>query len=146
MKSVYLAGRIDNRKLLEAITWRENAERLLLVGGVNTYNPLRGCYKMTGAYPLEYRAYGNIDYDFLYRRDLLDIDNSDIVLVNLDKVQQGAGTLFEIGYASSKGKALYAFNGTDSLREHMFITNSCKILSFSDCIIEIVNQYGNGVV
>ncbi len=89
-RTVYLAGSMEMVSLEEAQGWRTIAERRLNFSGVETLNPCRRLHNFEKRYMKR-----------IFELDLRDIQESDIVLVNLDNPTVAKhGTAMEVFYAS----------------------------------------------
>lgn len=64
-------------------------------------------------------------------KDLLDIDTSDIVVVNVQGAKKvSIGTIAELGYAYGKGKTIVTIMDADNIHKHPFVTE------MSDVVVE----------
>jgi nucleoside 2-deoxyribosyltransferase len=89
-RTVYLAGSMEMVSLQEAQGWRTIAEQLLNFNEVKTLNPCRRVHNFDKRYMKR-----------IFELDLRDIQESDIILVNLDKPEVAKhGTAMEVFYAS----------------------------------------------
>lgn len=107
-KTVYLAGSIAGHKDIDSANeWRLQAEQVLGEAGYRVLNPLRG--KLYGQ---EYTS------EEIVARDLLDIAQSEILLVEMDNLGMAyIGTSMEIRYAFEQHKEIYLW-GKASLESH----------------------------
>lgn len=87
---VYLAGPMEHVSKEDAVGWRTTAELLLWRNEVQTLNPCRRIHNFEQRYMKR-----------IFELDLRDIQESDIVLVNLDNPTVAKhGTAMEVFYAS----------------------------------------------
>ena len=103
---VYLCGPMDWCKEDEARVWREHATKYLCGIGITTLNPLdRSNFREHSAGPTS-------ALPDLVEEDKMDIEMSDVVLVNYTKI--GAGTCMEIllGWQKDKRVVVVAPPGT----------------------------------
>jgi nucleoside 2-deoxyribosyltransferase len=87
MTCVYLGGPIYNCSDEECITWRENVKKILTKKGYTYKDPV----------VRDYRGHEAEHYKFIVEKDLIEIAESDILLVNLFKPSWG--TAMELVYA-----------------------------------------------
>jgi len=89
-RTVYLAGPMEHVSIEEAIGWRTKAELLLWANEVQTLNPCRRVHDFEVRYMKR-----------IFELDLRDIQESDIILVNLNNPEIAKhGTAMEVFYAS----------------------------------------------
>jgi nucleoside 2-deoxyribosyltransferase len=89
-RTVYLAGSMEHVSKEEATGWRTIAEQILYSAEVTTLNPCRRLHNFEKRYMKR-----------IFELDLRDIQESDIILVNLDKPEVAKhGTAMEVFYAS----------------------------------------------
>ena len=89
-RTVYLAGPMEHVSIEDAQGWRDIAEQMLHHADVNTLNPCRRVHNFQQRYMKR-----------IFELDLRDIQESDIILVNLDKPEVAKhGTAMEVFYAS----------------------------------------------
>ena len=89
-RTVYLAGPMEHVSVEEAIGWRTKAELLLWANDVKTLNPCRRVHDFEVRYMKR-----------IFELDLRDIQESDIILVNLNNPEIAKhGTAIEVFYAS----------------------------------------------
>ena len=89
-RTVYLAGSMEMVSLEEAQGWRTKAELLLWANDVKTLNPCRRVHDFEVRYMKR-----------IFELDLRDIQESDIILVNLNNPEVAKhGTAMEVFYAS----------------------------------------------
>jgi nucleoside 2-deoxyribosyltransferase len=89
-RTVYLAGSMEHVTLAEAKGWRSIAEAKLNFADVATLNPTRRVHNFEKRYMKR-----------IFELDLRDIQESDIILVNLDNPTVAKhGTAMEVFYAS----------------------------------------------
>lgn len=73
---VYLSGSMDGVSVEEGNSWRVHAGNKLKEAGFDVYNPYDGL-------PLTKEAHNNCTPNEVFHRDILYLEDSDIVLVNL---------------------------------------------------------------
>jgi hypothetical protein len=95
-KNIYLCGRINGCTDAECKDWRTVAKQLLLEH--NCIDPMRR----------DYRGCENIYTYEIIEKDKEDIDNSEIILVWIDK--PSFGTAMEIMYANMNGQTVFVVN------------------------------------
>jgi nucleoside 2-deoxyribosyltransferase len=89
-RTIYLAGPMEHVSLEDAQGWRTKAEIMLWRNEVITLNPCRRVHNFDKRYMKR-----------IFELDLRDIQESDIILVNLDKPEIAKhGTAMEVFYAS----------------------------------------------
>jgi nucleoside 2-deoxyribosyltransferase len=89
-RTVYLAGPMEHVSLEESTGWRNIAELMLWNNEVQTLNPCRRIHNFDKRYMKR-----------IFELDLRDIQESDIILVNLDNPKVAKhGTAMEVFYAS----------------------------------------------
>jgi nucleoside 2-deoxyribosyltransferase len=89
-RTVYLAGPMEHVSKEDAIGWRTSAETILSFADVKTLNPCRRIHNFEQRYMKR-----------IFELDLRDIQESDIILVNLDNPSIAKhGTSMEVFYAS----------------------------------------------
>lgn len=89
-RTVYLAGPMEHVSKEEALGWRFKATSLLNFADVNVLDPTRRVHNFEPRYMKR-----------IFELDLRDIQESDIILVNLDKPEVAKhGTAMEVFYAS----------------------------------------------
>jgi len=89
-RTVYLAGPMEHVSKEDAMGWRDKAEFILWHADVITLNPCRRIHNFDKRYMKR-----------IFELDLRDIQESDIILVNLDNPTVAKhGTAMEVFYAS----------------------------------------------
>ena len=125
---LYLAGPITGLTLQDASDWRENELMLasLAKHGYICLNPLR-----EKAHLMEFEdtplpaRYTPEQEEFEVSNDLDDINKSAAVLANLrDAERVSIGTVWEIGYATAKGKPVITVLEPGGVHDHLFIHNA----------------------
>lgn len=120
----YLAGACScyykEKDFEKANFWREKAENILLdTANIKSFNPAK-----------------NFDANMKYEDAFVDqniyfLNNCDILLVNLDRLEDSYGTIFEIIIAYSLNKPIIAF-GTTPLLKHPHIKKMLIFNTFTD--------------
>lgn len=111
--AVYLAGPITNLPIEEAAAWRREAKTKLEAAGIRALNPLRE--KDLN----DPNVNTNLDHREVVERDLQDIQNSSIVLVDFRKNVNIIGSAMEIAYARMWGKKIFVFG--QAYRKHYWV-------------------------
>lgn len=96
---VYLSGPIKDTTDDEAIEWRKDAEEILHKGNIKTLNPMRRDYRDD---PVSHLP-------GLVENDKIDIEFSDIILVNF--LKPSVGTSMEVIHAWERGKRVITVCG-----------------------------------
>lgn len=138
MTTVYLAGGISHNTYDEATNWRKLAAERLAVHYIDTLDPMRGKVQEQwddGGANFDYPGFSTND---IFTRDLADIRESDILLVNLTTAKS-VGTPFEMGYAYARTIPLFVV-AEPSLQRHPFVCECADYLTENiyDAIDEIV--------
>lgn len=121
MKRIYLAGRIKEDALDSAFYWREYASEVIRNIGAYPVNPMSNTtYFMDD----KVHRYKDVNFHYIYHQDLSLLNTCDAVLVNLSHIEEGCGTLFELGFATAKGLPIAGYGATS---KHPFIVNSVAI-------------------
>lgn len=151
MITIYLAGKMSGITLNEAQQWRDDIIRKFRSAEnyVFFFDPTDGLElyikdgdeKLTVLGPhLPQHLYGPME---CFHRDLYMVDESDIVLANLNGDHwQSLGTIFEIGYAYAKGKRVIVIAGPDDYAaKHPFITSHATIVKDIHEAEELIEKY-----
>lgn len=122
MKTIYLAGTISADEGTR--WWRQVAQYFLRKLGHQVRDPLRG--KVLTVDGKE--VFSDIPGTCFYNRDLRDIRESDLLLVDLTHLDStnrpSCGTFMEMGYALALGKPMIVMCKNPALLVHPFIANS----------------------
>lgn len=127
--TIYLAGHISGLTYDQCNEWREEATAFLTALDYSVRSPMREKEILKQHYednPLPSQDYG-VDNPFTenpFPRDMFDIAQSDIILVNLVPGEEAGigvslGTAVEIGVAHNAGKYIIVVSGEKSL--HPFV-------------------------
>ena len=137
--TVYLAGRIDNNYLHRGYEWRQKVGAQLSQRAILVRDPLRNVVtKNDGVI----ERVPDVNETFLVKRDLLDIEESDIVLVNYLDFASMVGTLCEIGYAYANEKLIFGFNHpVDAARNHMFMNTMVHHFDSWEHVLKAIISY-----
>lgn len=150
MITIYLAGKMSGISLEEAQGWRnEVMSRFRMSNGlVFFFDPTEGLGqyikqndKLTVLGPnLPQHLYSAME---CFQRDLYMVDEADIVIANLKGDHwQSLGTIFEIGYAYSRGKRVIVIaDPEDYAAKHPFITSHATIVNNTLKVIELLEMY-----
>lgn len=122
---VYLSGGIFQLDDKDCKAWREYAELALAARGILTLNPMRRDYR--------HREIANCVE--LVRNDLLDINSSDVVLVNA-KVPSW-GTAMEVFYAMQQRKYIVAFNVPDPISPWLYYHTDHRCKTLAQALLKI---------
>jgi len=118
---VYLAGLIDNDNKESSTRWREKASTFLKKHCMTPVNPLRG---------KDYSAWGSYEPNEIVDRDLMDINNCDLIIANMTIFENGRkipfGTPCEIMYAYTLGKPTIFISNNEKLRNHYWVRRLCS--------------------
>lgn len=119
--NVYLAGPISRVTFRQATEWRDEATRLLKEMSINTLDPMYGKQPPAGGQdtPINQGDSLGLSPEETFNRDMHDIDQCDMLLVNLGDYVGSIGTPFEIGRAWAEGKPVVVF-GADQFLTHPF--------------------------
>lgn len=135
-KKVYLAGAIScfykEGCPEKASAWRDRAQKHLAEkNDIVCFNPcLEGedCWK--------YPQGGVITHNYFY------LQNCDVILVNLDKISESVGTIWELSMAWHDHKTVIAFGDTPWLYSpHMQSMISVKLSSLEDALKYIGDMF-----
>lgn len=105
--TVYLAGRIEGIKLRDAALWRRNVSKRLIKMGLETIDPMRdiACMNLQG----EMELLADLPENYIFERDIRDLDRANYMIVKLDDYGSFVGTLCEIGYFYNQNKPIYGW-------------------------------------
>ncbi len=119
--NVYLAGPISRVTFRQATEWRDEATRLLNEMDIQTLDPMYGKQPPAGGQdtPIDQGDSLGLSPEETFERDMSDITNSDVLLVNLEDFVGSIGSPFEIGRAWAEGKPVVVF-GADQFKTHPF--------------------------
>lgn len=145
--SIYLAGAINGLSYKEATIWRKLVYFALDKDKYQILDPMRG------------KEFLNVGQELIndslltkevFERDVNDIDDSDIVLVNLAHLSdlKMIGSLWELGYSFRSEKMIVGFYCPNEYKNHPFIKNSINLfekLGESLDYIEDLTNYRNKV-
>ena len=144
LPGIYLAGKIDEDNLQESYLWRKKVGMQLARLGFEPIDPLRNVV-IDARYGEELSLMAGIDNEYIFQRDLQDIERSIFVLVNLSMFPDGVGTYCEIGYAYAKGISVIGWNPKARKEKisHMFIENMLHQFEDLDMIYRYLATYKN---
>lgn len=125
LMKIYLAGTITGITYDDATTWRNTAASYITTAGHDALDPMRGKEDLNlGNTPIapSYRRHVRHNAHSIFQRDIKDIEDSDVLLVNC----RGwfFGTQWELGYASALGLPQVIFNLDDNFVEHPMIAGN----------------------
>lgn len=130
MLTGYLAGPIENLTVKNATNWRNDIiEKFKDL--IKFHNPMYGKEQIVhGKRLIKQENYSPETYnltksDSIFNRDLVMINNSQFILVNLlNPTKFPKGTMFEIGYAYAMRKLVVIIANDTAITEHPFIKQS----------------------
>lgn len=124
--TVYLAGAITGISYKQATLWRNIAEAYLKANNFTVLSPMRDKTALKDIECLEntYEKVENCSAEEIFKADLNDVSDSDIILVNLYNLK-GVGTQFELGYAFALDKEIVIV-APPELITHPFVSESAK--------------------
>lgn len=150
MTTVYLGGQITGLTYDEATGWRRNVAALLARYGIKTLDPMRGKEHLAQAdVPLTAWFDNGLG---AVKRDLADIDVSDVMLMNLQDVQTvSIGCMAEMGYAFSsqaywESPEIVAVVNTPTY-DHIFVAHMCHAIytTLEQALDHIIDRYAPDV-
>jgi nucleoside 2-deoxyribosyltransferase len=131
MTTTYLCGGINGLEDSACKDWRETAKRLLVT---KTLDPMAR----------DYRGVEDQNVREIVENDVLDIESSDFLLVNVSRPSWG--TAMEIVYAHRSGKPCFGFVEGPNQRISPWLRYHC--VSVSDSMgqaIHLINSMARGV-
>lgn len=110
IKTIYLAGPMENVSFKEACTWREYAKNRLSNCGFTILDPTRRIHN------------DEREYKRIFELDMLDVQHADLILVNLaDPKLAKHGTAMEVFYANYMlRKPVVAFKDQPNVKHPFF--------------------------
>lgn len=130
MLTGYLAGPIENLTIGNATSWRKSVTEKF-AGLIKFHNPMYGKEQIvSGKRLIKQENYSPETFnltkpDSIFNRDLVMINNSQFILVNLlNPTKFPKGTMFEIGYAYAMRKLVVIIASDPAITEHPFIKQS----------------------
>ena len=144
LPGIYLAGKINEEDLQESYFWRKKVGVALAKLGYEPIDQLRNVV-IDARYGDKPSLVAGIDNNYIFKRDLQDIDRSTFILVNLSMFPDGVGTYCEIGYAYAKGISVLGWNPQNRKEtiNHMFIKNMVHQFSDLDSVYSYLVTYKN---
>jgi len=130
----YLAGPIENVTVEEASNWRNDLKQYFK-GLIVLHDPMYAeLVAVRNAKASGKECDKSVEFllksDSIFGRDLMMINNSNFLLVNMIGMPHTAiGTIFEIGYAHAKGKTIIVISDEEKVKEHPFIKCACVVFS-----------------
>lgn len=116
-KRIYMAGNISyyyhNGEYHKATRWRSRLANQLLDDMAEKCNRKWSWFDPTVNFEENVVAVNNAT---VLRQNIFYLDQSDVLVVNLDKLKESPGTLFEIIYFGLKGKPVIAFGESDWIK------------------------------
>lgn len=117
MLKVYLSGKISGLNKSDALNWREDAKKALQ-DVCELICPLRHADMVAQEH---YPGLANgLHPEEILQRDLLDIEDSDLILCLFDA--SSIGTMMELGYAYARDKEIIMILDDEHLAKHPFIS------------------------
>lgn len=149
--TVYLSGPITGQNYQEArYGWRKYvAERLS--PGIKALSPMRHeghLAEVFGSLEKEYPEHFFSQPRVLVEKDRLDIERSDIILVNLLEANRvSIGTMVEIGIAVALGKKIVLCVHRGSMHDHPFVIETASLVldKLDDAIYAINSLLSEGI-
>lgn len=130
-KSIYLGGGITGLSFQEANDWREYSIKWLLRYGIKGISPLRDKQYLKDEKDLKhfYSAQVLSLPKSITCRDLYDVKNCDIILMNFSNAKiPSIGSCCELGYAKAFEKPVITITEDNQIHNHPFIN---EISSFT---------------
>lgn len=150
MSKVYLSGPITGLTYNQArFGWRKDVAEQLAETGVDVLSPMRheGHLAELEKKKITEKALKPINHFFsqpkmIVEKDFLDIDMSDIMLVNLlgaKKISQG--TIAEMGYAYAKDKTIVTVMENENVHNSVFVREmSAAVLDNMDDAVHVIQS------
>ena len=116
-KMIYLAGCMSyfykNNEMDKAINWRYKLIDQLLDDIAEKCESKWDWFDPTLNFEENYNAVNN---KTVLQQNIFYLDKADIMVVNLDKLEESPGTIFEIIYLGLKGKPIIAFGYSEWIK------------------------------
>ncbi len=138
MKKVFLAGAIDS-DIQYAWQWRLVVTEELIKANFEPVNPLRDLIDTS-----TWSKYDYVEDSFIFRRDLRDLRNSDIILINLSGLDVcPSSTLVEIGIAHQLNLPMigFGFNADSPRKMPLFVREMVRTYQSMDLALEALEDY-----
>ena len=138
MKKIYLAGCCEKVRKEERTIWRNECEKWFKANtdGFSVINPV------------SYFDYDGNDHQSeseVFRFFRRKVEESDIVLVNLENIRQSVGTICELAFAYKKDIPIIGFNSVQYRPDHhswIDIMLDRSFIKAEDAMEYIKNYYG----
>ena len=129
---VYLSGPITGCSYDECSGWREKITAKLSAVGIHCLDPMRYTERLRKEVKITIQAAisgtGIMSGDALFARDKLDVQRSDLVLVNLLNCPQiSIGTMFELAWAYLLEKPVVLVMEKSNVHVHPFVTKAASV-------------------
>jgi nucleoside 2-deoxyribosyltransferase len=136
MKTVYLAGPIENLSYDNATSWREFTTIQLQDVSIQTRNPMR--HKLHLKKSEKIVSHEHFNAKEIIDRDRADVSTCDLILVNFMGTNHASvGTFVELGWADMlRIPVIAVMDDNDPKRNHPFIKSICSV---------IVNRLDDGI-
>ena len=134
----YLAGKMSGLTFEEMNTWRIGCKCMLSMAALNKE------YNICIINPVDFYNFKKVEYqseDEVMDYDLMHVNDSDFLIVNLDQINTSTGTQIEVYDAWKSNKPIFAFGECENL--HPWI-NRCltrKEKDYKDIIDYLENFY-----
>lgn len=156
MSKVYLSGPITGLTYQEArFGWRlkfsDMLEALNAASDITVLSPMRHeghLAEIKGKLAKEYPEHLFSHPKMIVSKDLLDIDQSDIVVANfLGAKKPSIGTIAELGFAHAKGKVIISIMERDNVHRHPFVTelSNAVVETLEDAVTITVSLLSEGI-
>jgi nucleoside 2-deoxyribosyltransferase len=134
---VYLAGPITGLTFQQGNQWREELALELNKLNIECFNPLAPDKEFDDGRVIKHTDFPkDTTAKDIFRRDVLWILESNLVVANFNAPHFSPGTMWELGYAFGHGIPVLAF-GKSSQLSHPFVCMPCTIVSRLELVSEI---------
>lgn len=125
LRKIYLAGAINGLTLSSASEWRNEVTFYAKQHNFTVLDPLRGeeFVELDASTPIDDSQFRNVSSEEIVRKDLEDINQCDLMVVNLEHLSslRMVGTKIEMGYAYAQNKPIFSLNLPLSYQRHPFL-------------------------
>lgn len=108
MIKVYLAGRIQEDNVTEAMKWRLEAVKALASYGMIALNPLDGFVELNDSG--DYIRLPFVTDRLIFYRYVEMLEEANAIILNTKDLVEGLDSMFEIGYAYAHGLPIYVLH------------------------------------
>jgi len=146
---VYLSGPISGKSYDEAMDWRDRVEARLSSAGFEVRNPLRGKSYLSNQGSLDSHKYGTnptLSDKALKKRDVMDVVDCDIILVNFtDATQVSIGSVYEMAIGDFLHKLIIMVAPkTLHPHDHPFLRDASVIFNDLDAAVQYIESCSLG--